>query len=88
MKVLNNNVLVTQDTTKETTTASGLILSSEITSGQKPAKVIGMSVEVAEKLTLKAGDTIYFDWSKAMAVSLDGVQCAVVKYDESKLIVD
>ena len=86
MQVLNNNVLVAQDTAKETTTASGLILTADTSTGQKPAIVVGMSLEIANKKTIKAGDKIYFDWSKAMAVTLDGQQCAVIDYDEIKLI--
>lgn len=88
MKVLHNNVLVTQDTQTETTTASGLIISGAKPTGHKPAKVIGMSMEVAQKNTLAAGSTVIFDWGKCIAVELDGVQCAVVDYDEIKLILD
>ena len=88
MKVLHNNVLVTQDNTKESTTAGGLILTSSKPSGQSAAKVISMSNEVAAKMTLVAGIRVYFDWSKAMAVELDGIQCAVVDYDDIKLIAD
>jgi len=88
MRVLHNNVLVTQQKEQETTTASGLILSAVKPSGHKPAQVIGMSIEIAQKNTLKAGDVIMFDWGKAIAVELDGVQCAVVDYDDIKLIFD
>ena len=45
-----------------------------------------MSIEVAQHQTISAGSTIYFDWSKAMAVELDGIQCAVIDYDDIKLI--
>jgi|TARA_R110000744_G_scaffold66153_5_gene135227 co-chaperonin GroES (HSP10) len=88
MKVLHNNVLVTQDKAKESTTASGLIISSAKPTGQTPAKVISMSIEVASKNTIAAGNTVYFDWSKAIAVELDGIQCAVIDYNDIKLIVD
>mgnify|MGYP000624773532 FL=1 len=47
-----------------------------------------MSLEVAQLMTISAGSTVYFDWSKAMAVELDGLQCAVIDYDDIKLIVD
>tara|TARA_R110000796_G_scaffold6790_3_gene23747 strand:+ start:103 stop:369 length:267 start_codon:yes stop_codon:yes gene_type:complete len=88
MKVLHNNVLVIQDTSKESTTAGGLILTSSKPSGQSAAKVISMSNEVAAKMTIVAGSKVYFDWSKAMAVELEGIQCAVIDYDNIKLIVD
>lgn len=88
MKVLHNNVLVTQDTAKEALTASGLILSSDVTTGNKPAKVIGMGIDVANKKELVAGATVYLDWSKALPVELDGVKCAVIDFEHIKLIVD
>lgn len=88
MKVLHNNVLVTQQKDQDTTTASGLIISGVKPTGHKPAKVISMSLEVAQLMTISAGSTVYFDWSKAMAVELDGLQCAVIEYDDIKLIVD
>lgn len=88
MKVLHNNVLVTQQKEQDTTTASGLIISGIKPTGHKPAKVISMSIEVAQLATISAGSTVYFDWGKAMAVELDGVQCAVIDYNDIKLIVD
>lgn len=88
MKVLHNNVLVTEKKEQDTTTSSGLIISGVKPTGHKPATVIGMSIEVAEHQTISAGSTIYFDWGKAMAVELDGVQCAVIDYDDIKLIAD
>jgi len=87
MQVLHNNVLVTEQTNQDTTTASGLILSGMKPSGHKPAKVVSMSLEVAQHKTISAGSTVYFDWGKAMAVELDGIQCAVINYDDIKLIV-
>lgn len=88
MKVLHNNVLVTEDKQAESKTASGLILTTDVTTGNKPAKVIGMGMDVALKKELFAGSTVYLDWSKAMPVELDGIKCAVVDYDNIKLIVD
>lgn len=88
MKVLHNNVLVTEDKQTETKTASGLILSADVTTGNKPAKVIGMGMDIALKKELVAGATVYLDWSKAMPVELDGIKCAIVDYEHVKLIVD
>ena len=87
MKVLHNNVLVTEDKQEESKTASGLILTSDVTTGNKPAKVIGMGMDVALKKALFAGATDYLDGSKAIAVELDGIKCAVVDDDNIKLIV-
>ena len=84
MKVLHDNVLVTEDTRKERTTESGLILTSDTTTGHKPAIVIAVGDDVP--LVPKA--RVYLDWSKAMAVELDGLKCGVVKYEHIKLIVE
>lgn len=84
MRVLHDNVLVTQEEKKETTTASGLILSTDVTTGHKPAKVIA----VGDDVPIEPYTTVYLDWSKSMPVELDGVKCAVVKYEDIKLIWD
>lgn len=84
MKVLHDNVLVTQDTQKERTTESGLILTTDVTTGHKPAIVIAVGDDVP--LVPKA--RVFLDWSKSMPVEVDGLKCAVVKYEDIKLIVD
>mgnify|MGYP001946304751 CR=1 FL=1 len=86
MRVLHNNVLVTQDSQKETTTESGLILTGAKPSGHTPAKVIGMSIDIAQLGTIEAGSTVLFDWSKSTPVELDGVACAVIDYGDIKLV--
>jgi co-chaperonin GroES (HSP10) len=85
MKVLHDNVLVTQDDTKETTTASGILLSAESTTGHRPAIVIAVGDGITE---IKAGDKVYLDWTKGMPVELDGVKCAVVEYKEIRLVME
>lgn len=85
MKVLHDNVLVTEDTQKETTTAAGLILTTDITTGNKPARVISYGDEVEG---LYPDAKVYLKWSEAMPVELDGLKCAVVKFEHVKLIVD
>jgi co-chaperonin GroES (HSP10) len=87
MKVLHDNVLVTEDTQKETTTAAGLILTTDITSGNKPARVIAFGDELVES-GLYPDAKVYLKWSEAMPVELDGLKCGVVKYEHIKLIVD
>ena len=83
MKVLHDNVLVTEDK-KENTTESGLIIQGSITTGHKPAVVIAVGDDVP--LVPKA--RVYLDWSKSMPVELDGLKCAVVKYEDIKLVVE
>jgi co-chaperonin GroES (HSP10) len=84
MKVLHDNVLVTQDTTKEKTTASGLILSAEATTGHRPAIVVAVGDGIED---IQPGNKVYLDWTKGLPVELDGVQCAVVEYKEVRLVV-
>ena len=84
MKVLHDNVLVTEDTQKETTTESGLILSKDISTGHKPAIIIA----AGEDVPITPKSKVYLDWSKAMPVELDGLKCAIVKYEDVKLIVE
>jgi len=86
MRVLGNNVLVSE-AKKEETTAGGIILQNDIATGHKPAVVIatGNGEEVVEA-ALQPKDKIYLDWSKALAVELDGVKCAVVDIEHVKLI--
>lgn len=87
MKVLHDNVLVTEDTQKETTTAAGLILSADIQTGNKPGRVIAFGEELADS-GLYPDAKVYLKWSEAMPVELDGLKCGVVKYEHIKLIVD
>lgn len=85
MKVLHDNVLVTEKK-KENTTASGLIIQGTTTTGHKPAVVIACGDEVG--INLPPETVVYLDWTKAMPVELDGLKCAVVKVEDIKLIVE
>jgi len=87
MIVLHDNVLVTEDSQKETTTESGLILSRDVSTGHKPAIVIAVGEDVP-LLFLRPKSKVYLDWSKSMPVELDGLKCAIVKYEDVKLIVE
>lgn len=60
---------------KENTTASGLILSSDIESGAKPAKVLAVGPEVKD---IKVDDKIAVKWAEALPVTVDGSQRALV----------
>ena len=85
MKVLHDYVLVTEDSTKEKTTEFGLILSSDIATGMKPAVVIAFGDQVEG---LEVENKVYLDWKHAMAIELDGLKCGVIKFEHIKLIVD
>lgn len=87
MKVLHDNVLVTEDTQKEHTTESGLILTTDVTTGNKPARVIAFGEDLKDS-GLYPDAKVYLKWSETMPVELDGLKCGVVKYEHIKLIVD
>lgn len=84
MKVLHNNVLVTQADVEQTT-SGGIILSTDVTSGNKPAVVIAFGDAVTG---LNQKSKVFLDWSKSMPVEIDGLKCAVIDYQHIKLIVE
>lgn len=84
MKILHDNVLVTKQKEKEKVTESGLILSADTDTGHKPAVVLAVGDGVP--VYLPAETKVIIDWTKAKAVTIDGVQCAVVKYEDVMLI--
>lgn len=87
MKVLGNNILVTTAAAEEQT-SGGIILQSDISTGNKPAIVIATSGSVAiAEAGILTKMKVYLDWTKAFAVELDGVKCAVVDVEFVKLIV-
>lgn len=87
MKVLGNNILVTTAAAEEQT-SGGIILQSDISTGNKPAIVVATSGSLAiADAGLFPKQKVYLDWTKAFAVELDGVKCAVVDVEFVKLIV-
>ena len=84
MKVLHNNVLVTQSEVEEKT-SGGIILSGDISTGNKPAIVIAVGEDVQD---IKPKNKVFLDWSKSMPVEIDGLKCAVVDEFDIKLIVE
>ena len=83
MRVLHDNVLVTEKQSGEQTLESGLILTSDVSTGMKPAVVIACGEEV----DLKPEDTVYLDWKQAMPIELEGLKCGVIKFEHIKLVV-
>ena len=84
MRVLHDNVLVTEDKAEQKT-ESGLILTADVTTGNKPARVIAVGPDVENLLP---NSKVYLKWSEAMPVELDGLPCGVVKYEHIKLVVE
>jgi co-chaperonin GroES (HSP10) len=87
MRVLGNNVLVSENK-KDETTAGGIILSGDIATGNKPAMVIATGDgEDVIAAALQPKDVIYVDWKNAMAIELDGLKCGIVDIKDVKLVV-
>ena len=87
MKVLGNNILVTEAGSEEQS-SGGIILQNDLATGNKPAIVLATSGSI---LVAEAGivpkQKVYLDWTKAFAVELEGVKCAVVDVEFVKLII-
>jgi len=83
MKMLGNNVLVTE-TEKEQASAGGIILTESIDKGSKP----GLVLSVAEGVTkVKPGQRVYLSWPEAMPVNVDGKAAAIIDAEHIKAIV-
>ena len=65
-----NNLLL-REIKQKLKTDSGIILQSEVSTGNKPAYVEAVGAECKE---IQPGDTIYCDWKQAIAVTVDGNQ--------------
>ena len=84
MKMLGNNVLVSE-VQKENTTASGIILTSETDTGSKPGLVLAVSTEALGPLM--SGHRVFLDWSKSMPVNVDGKAAVIIDAEHIKAII-
>ena len=81
--MIGSNVLVT-DTEKETTTASGIILTGDTTKGSKPALVLMAGPEATH---ITKGDRVFLDWSKGLAVDIpNGQGAAIIDMEHIKAV--
>tara|TARA_B110000858_G_scaffold198375_1_gene264368 strand:- start:841 stop:1104 length:264 start_codon:yes stop_codon:yes gene_type:complete len=86
MKMLHNNVLVTE-AQKEAKTAGGIILTSDVDKSIKPGIVLGVSVAVANAFPdLTIGTEVYLEWKESMPITVKGEKAAIVKIDNIKAI--
>jgi len=83
MKMIGTNVLVTE-TEVEKTTAGGIILSTDVKKGSKPALVLAYSAE-AEGI-LNKGDRVFLAWDKSMPVDVDGNMAAIIDLEHIKAV--
>ena len=77
MKALKNNIVV-GEVAVEKKTESGLILTQNMETGSRPAKVVAIGPDVTQ---VKIGEQIVIKWAEAIAVSENGQQYAIVSED-------
>lgn len=65
MKPTYDNVFVTE-TEAKTTTASGIILTQDQTTGMKPAKVVAVGPDC---IHTRPGDVVYLNWGDSVGVT-------------------
>jgi|TARA_B110000908_G_scaffold171988_1_gene236933 co-chaperonin GroES (HSP10) len=88
MKVLHNNVLLTE-VEVESKTEGGIILSQSISTGHKPARIIAVGDAVRDAFPeIKAKGKVYCDWKEAMPVEIEGLKCAVIDVKHIKLVIE
>ena len=74
MKPTYNNLFV-QQMKKESTTSGGIILTTDVETGNKPAVVVAVGPEAEG---VKPGMRCYIKWGDAIPVTHDGVQGAFI----------
>ena len=84
MKMLGNNVLVTE-VQKEATTAGGIILTDSIDKGSKPALVLSVGTGALGRVS--TGNRVFLDWSKSMPVNVEGKAAAIIDCDHIKAVI-
>lgn len=83
MKLLRNNVLVTQAQHEEVSTG-GIILTGSIESGVKPAVVLEVGPDV---IGVGEGDKVYLHWNKGMAITHEGEQAAIISEEHIEAVI-
>jgi len=85
MIVLNKFVVVKEIAVADTELASGMILSGDITTGNKPAEVVAVGAECEY---IVPGINVILDWTKAMPFESESVKLAVIAYEHVKVILN
>ena len=75
---LHNKIYIAE-TKKTEQSASGIILTGNKGGDTVAALVLAIGPDVKD---VKVGDKIMIDWSKCQAVTVDGIQRAVIKEDD------
>ena len=74
IKMIGSIVLIS-DAEVETESSGGIILTGDTTKGSKPALVLMVGPEATH---LVSGDKVFLNWSKSMAVDVEGKAAAIV----------
>ena len=95
MKMLGNNVLVTE-VQKEATTAGGIILTEAIDKGSKPGLVVAIGDYIQqdnanpdnEDTKVKPGQRVFLDWSKSLPVNIDNKAAVIIDIEHIKAVIN
>ena len=84
MKLLSDNVLITEGPTEEKS-RGGIILTESIDNASKPGLVL--SVGSGANAQLKRGQRVFLDWSKSMPVNVEGKAAVIIKSEYIRAII-
>jgi len=84
MKMLADNVLVTEVPTEEKS-SGGIILTESIDNASKPGLVL--SVGSGANGAIKSGQRVFLEWDKAMPVNVDGNAAVIIKSEYVRVII-
>ena len=84
MKMLGNNVLITE-VQEENQSSGGIILTESIDNASKPGLVLAVSSGALG--SVMTGQRVFLDWSKAMAVNVDGNAAVIIDAEHIKAVI-
>ena len=84
MKMLADNVLVTEVPTEEKS-SGGIILTESIDNASKPGLIL--AVGSGANGLLKSGQRVFLEWDKAMPVNVEGKAAVIVKSEYVRAII-
>ena len=84
MKMLADNVLVTEVPTEEKS-SGGIILTESIGNASKPGLVL--AVGSGANGLIKSGQRVFLEWDKAMPVNVEGKAAVIVKSEYVRAII-
>ena len=84
MKMLADNVLVTEVPTEEKS-SGGIILTESIDNASKPGLVL--AVGSGANGAIKSGQRVFLEWDKAMPVNVDGNAAVIIKSEYVRAII-